>query len=120
MKYATERKIIHDGGAYGSLNAQQSIISNRTRTRDALFGPSDDGASNGTNESIYGGLAHIMDFICAARKCSFLGIFGVKRCHDILITRFGSRLKSSNIVSTHLKSSTHTVAASINGYKPVL
>jgi hypothetical protein len=59
MKYATERKIIHHGGAYGSLNAQQSIISNRTRTRDALFGPSDDGASNGTNESIYGGLAHI-------------------------------------------------------------
>ena len=78
MKYATERKIIHDGGAYGSLNAQQSIISNRTRTRDALFGPSDDGASNGTNESIYGGLAHIMDCIGAARKCSFLGIFGVK------------------------------------------
>jgi hypothetical protein len=78
MKYATERKIIHHGGAYGSLNAQQSIISNRTRTRDALFGPSDDGASNGTNESIYGGLAHIMDFIDAARKCSFLGIFGVK------------------------------------------
>ena len=79
MKYATERKIIHDGGAYGSLNAQQSIISNRTRTRDALFGPSDDGASNGTNESIYGGLAHIMDFIDASRKCSFLGIFGVNR-----------------------------------------
>ena len=66
MKYATERKIIHHGGAYGSLNAQQSIISNRTRMRDALFGPSDDGASNGTNESIYGGLAHIMEFIGAA------------------------------------------------------
>ena len=77
MKYATERKIIHDGGAYGSLNAQQSIISNRTRTRDALFGPSDDGASNGTNDSIYTGLAQLMEFFHAARQCSFLGIFGV-------------------------------------------
>jgi hypothetical protein len=45
MKYATERKIIHHGGAYGSLNAQQSIISNRTRTCDALFGGSDDNQS---------------------------------------------------------------------------
>jgi hypothetical protein len=76
MKYATERKIIHHGGAYhGSLNAQQSIISNRTRKRDALFGPSDDGASNCTNESIYGGLEQLMEFIDPARQCSFLGIF---------------------------------------------
>ena len=71
MKYATERKIIHHGGAYGSLNAQQSIISNRTRTRDALFGGSDDGASNGINESIYGGLEQLMEFIDpASRQCS--------------------------------------------------
>ena len=77
MKYATERKIIHHGGAYGSLNTQQSIISNQTRKRDALFGPSDDGASNCTNESIYGGLEQLMEFIDPARQCSFLGIFGV-------------------------------------------
>ena len=72
MKYATERKIIHHGGAYGSLNAQQSIISNRTRTRDALFGPSDDGASNGTNKSINGGLAHIDGIIDPARQAPVL------------------------------------------------
>jgi hypothetical protein len=78
MKYATERKIIHHGGAYGSLNAQQSIISNQTRKHDALFGPSGDGVSNGTNESIYGGLAQLMEVIAAARQCSFLEIFGVK------------------------------------------
>jgi hypothetical protein len=38
---------------------------------------SNEGASNGTKESINGGLVLILQFIDPSRQSSFLGIFGV-------------------------------------------
>jgi hypothetical protein len=72
MKYAMERKIINHGVAYSSLNAGQSTISSQTRKQDAVFRPSDDGTSNGTNGSINGGLVQNLQYYRRGQEAGLL------------------------------------------------